>query len=89
VGTYRIQFHQRAARDFERLPSSVRRRFYSAFEHLAADPYRARPLCDIRRLKGERGVAAIRVGAYRGTFMVVGDSVWFLTFAHRKIAYRG
>ena len=66
----------------------MRRWFQAAFEALAENPFRARPKCDVRKLKGESGAFAVRVGDYRGTFVVVGDTVWFLTFANRSVAYR-
>ncbi|HKZ60096.1 MAG TPA: type II toxin-antitoxin system RelE/ParE family toxin [Candidatus Thermoplasmatota archaeon] len=89
MGLYRIAFQHKGEREFGDLPPDVRRRFSAAFEELAENPFRARPKCDVRRLKGERGAFAVRVGDYRGTFVVVGDTVWFLTFAHRSVAYRG
>ena len=86
--TLAIELEKRAERDFASLPKDVRKRFYRIFDELSADPFRPRPGCDIRRLQGERGLRAVRVGDYRAIYTVVGSSVRFAYFAHRSVAYR-
>ena len=87
--TFAIELERRAERDFASLPEEVRKRFYRVFLELSVDPFRPRPGCDIRRLHGERGLRAVRVGDYRAIYRVVGSSVRLAYFAHRSVAYRG
>ncbi len=57
---------------------------------LEEDPYRPRPGCDIRLIKGHPRVRAVRVGEYRGLYEVVEEDriVWFTKFGHRRSFYR-
>ena len=53
------------------------------------DPYRPRPGCDIRLVKGHPHVRAVRVGDYRGIYEVVEEekAVWFTKFGPRRSVY--
>ena len=88
VSTYRIVFERRAEKEMDSLPVHVQRRFHRALAELSRDPFRNRPGCDVRRLGGEPGAFAIRVGAYRGMFEIEGETIRFSSFAHRSVAYR-
>jgi len=88
VGPCTVAIHRKAQRELEGLPEHARIRFYRAFEELAENPFRRRPGLDVRRLRGERGGFAIRVGAYRALFDVAGFTVRISAIAHRSVAYR-
>ena len=83
-----IRFTPRAERDFGRLPGPIRRRFASAFEHLAKDPVQPRPGADIRPLAGVPGGYRLRIGRYRGVYQVLASEVVFTRFGHRSVVYR-
>ena len=87
---YTVYLENRAERDLARLPESVVRRFRDAFAMLEEDPYRPRPGCDIRVVKGHPRIKAVRVGEYRGLYEVVEQEkiVWFTKFGHRHSIYR-
>lgn len=88
MGPFEVVLTRRGQRHFEDLPAHVRRRFYAVFDAISLDPFRARPTFDIRTLKGPDGARAVRVGDYRGIFVVSGHTVWFTVFAHRSVVYR-
>ena len=77
-----------AERDLDALPPSVRKRFYEAFAELAENPFHSRPGCDVRQLKGQPGLFAVRVGRYRGIYTVAGTIVQVARIRHRHVAYR-
>ncbi len=81
---------KRAERELIALPSNVIDRFRKVFELLEEDPYRSRPGCDIRVVKGHPRAKAVRVGAYRGMYEVIEDrrEVWFTRFGRRSTFYR-
>ena len=87
--TYRVLIHKRAEKDLSRLPRHVVERFAAVFEMLEEDPYRPRPGCDIRFLKGHPRIRAVRMGEYRGIYEVVeGEkAVKFTKFGHRRWVY--
>lgn len=87
MAPFRVLLDHRAEREFQDLPADVRQRFYAVFEELEEDPYRPRPGCDIRMVKGHGRVRAVRVGSYRGFYEVVENEVRMTTFRHRKKAY--
>lgn len=87
VPAFQVRIESRAEREFEALPPAVRDRFYPVFEALEEDPYRPRPGCDIRVLKGHPGIRAVRVGQYRGIYEVAGTEVWSTVFGHRRSVY--
>ena len=86
---YRVLIHRRAEKELLDLPKHIIERFAKTFGMLEEDPYRPRPGCDIRILKGHPHVRAIRVGDYRGIYEVVEDvrAVWFTKFGHRRSIY--
>ncbi|MBI4361993.1 MAG: type II toxin-antitoxin system RelE/ParE family toxin [Euryarchaeota archaeon] len=88
MGAFRVILDPRAEREFRELPAHVRRRFLGVFSGLEKDPFRPRPGCDIRVMAGGTGGRAVRVGDYRGLYLVVDDEVRFMMFRHRKVAYR-
>jgi mRNA-degrading endonuclease RelE of RelBE toxin-antitoxin system len=79
---------RRAERQFRRLPPDIRRRFLDTFDRLAEDPFRPRPGCDIRNLKGEPGARVVRVGAWRALYVVREGHVFLTWIEPRKRAYR-
>ena len=87
MAPFKVKLERRAEKDFAKLHADVRKRFYTVFEALEADPYRPRPGCDIRVLKGHPNIRAVRVGEYRTIYEVVGTEVWFTKFGHRSTVY--
>ncbi|MFA0769339.1 MAG: hypothetical protein OXFUSZZB_002667 [Candidatus Fervidibacter sp.] len=68
MGKFRIVFHRRAAKTFQRLPTDVRRRIETAIETLKDNPFTGK---DVVKLKGElAGLYRLRVGTYRVVYSV-------------------
>ena len=86
---YRVFIHERAESELDDLPEYVVRRFASVLEMLEEDPYRPRPGCDIRLVRGHPRLRAVRAGQYRGLYEVVEEekAVWFTKFGHRRSVY--
>ena len=89
MAQYVVYLEKRAERDLKGLSPHVIERFRRVFEMLEEDPYRPRPGCDIRVVKGHPRAKAVRVGAYRGLYEVLEDrhEVWFTGFGHRSTIY--
>ena len=86
---YQVFIHKRAEKELDDLPGHVVKRFATVFEMLEQDPYRPRPGCDIRLVKGHPRLRAVRVGDYRGVYEIVEAerAVWFTKFGHRRSVY--
>jgi len=81
--------HKQAEKELDDLLEHVVKRFAAVFKMLEENPYRPRPGCDIRLVKGYPRLRAIRVGHYRGLYEVVEAerAVWFTKFGHRRSIY--
>ncbi|HTD81437.1 MAG TPA: type II toxin-antitoxin system RelE/ParE family toxin [Thermoplasmata archaeon] len=86
---YAVFIHRRAERELLNLPKHVVERFRQVFEMIEDDPYRPRPGCDIRLVRGHPHVRAVRVGDCRGIYEVVEEekAVWFTKFGPRRSVY--
>gem|GEM_PF-3257934 len=84
-----VFIHRRAEKELLSLPRHVIERFRKVFEMLEDNPYRPRPGCDIRLVKGHPHLRAVRVGDDRGIYeVVVGEkAVWFTKFGPRRFVY--
>jgi len=89
LAAYRVFIHKRAEKELDDLPEHVVKRFAVVFEMLEEDPFRPRPGCDIRLVRGHPRMRAVRVGHYRGLYEVVEaeKAVWFTKFGHRRSVY--
>lgn len=88
MGRFSIAATPAAAKQFKGLPAGVKNRFRAAFEALAEDHARRRPGLDVRPLRGAPGSYRLRVGTYRGIFMVTGKEILFTKFGHRSTVDR-
>ncbi|MHB8606088.1 MAG: type II toxin-antitoxin system RelE family toxin [Thermoplasmatota archaeon] len=84
---FRVLLEPAVERELRHLVPEIRARFYRAFEMLERDPFRSRPLCDIRSVKGQPGWRALRVGKFRAIYVVEGELVRVTRVAHRKSVY--
>ena len=89
MAVFQVFIHKKAEKELDDLPEHVVKRFAAVFEMLEEDPYRPRPGCDIRLVRGHPRLRAIRVGHYRGLYEVLEKekAVWFTKFAHRRSVY--
>lgn len=90
MAQFTVFLEKRAERELRLLPEDVIPRFTEVFALLEEDPFRPRPGCDIRVVRGHPRIKAVRVGAYRGLYEVVEEekAVWFTRFGHRRSIYR-
>lgn len=87
MGGFSVSYTTAAFRDLEGLEPGLRRRIADAVDSLSRDPFRPRPGCDIRKLKGAEGYA-LRVGQFRVLYSVEGREVVIVRVLPRKVAYR-
>jgi len=86
--SYEIIVQRSAERELRKLPRDVQRRFAVAVDLLREDPRRPRPGCDVRLLSGLTTTWRLRVGDYRGFYVIAGMAVIFTKFGHRSNVYR-
>ena len=79
----KVLLHKSADKYLNRLQSSDRDRFNSAFTALEKEP----PEGDIRPYEGSSGVLRLRVGNYRAIFKFVEDSILVTHIEPRGQAY--
>ena len=85
---YQIVFKPSASKEFEHLPRQVQVRFRHALELLASDPLQPRPGLHIAPLHDRKREWKLRVGHYRGIYVVDADVIRFTRFGHRSTVYR-
>ena len=88
MASYEIIVQRSAEREFRKLPRDVQQRFVAALDFLREDPRRSRPGCDVRLLSGLTNSWRLRVGDYRGFYVIEGMTVVFTKFGHRRNVYR-
>jgi mRNA-degrading endonuclease RelE of RelBE toxin-antitoxin system len=82
-----IFFKPSAEREFRRLPKDAQRRFVKALVPLAEDSTRPRPGLDVKPLRGVKDTWRLRVGDYRGIYVVEPGKVTFTRFGRRSNIY--
>ncbi len=83
---YKISFHSKAVKEFDRLEDNVRRRIASRIEALAENP---RPV-DSVKLSGYKDYYRIRVGDYRIVYSIQDNKliVLIIRIGARRDIYR-
>ncbi|MEL6604083.1 MAG: type II toxin-antitoxin system RelE/ParE family toxin [Cyanobacteria bacterium J06614_10] len=84
--TYQVEFTKRANKQFQALPSQVRKRIAPRIASLAQNP---RP-AGVVKLSGEDNAYRIRVGDYRVVYNIEDKKLQILVFRvdHRRDVYR-
>ncbi|HLE96222.1 MAG TPA: type II toxin-antitoxin system RelE/ParE family toxin [Candidatus Thermoplasmatota archaeon] len=87
--SFRVRLAHGALRDLDGLDAATQARFARAFDGLGEDPYRSRPGCDIRVLRGTKDVRAVRVGPWRALNRIDAEDglVLVTRIARRRSAY--
>lgn len=77
-------------RDFlDELQDSDTERCEDSLKMLGEDPYRSRPKCDIKKLKGkDKEMYRLRVGDHRFEYFVEEDVIWVVEAFRRGRGYR-
>lgn len=83
---YSIEFTNAAKRQFDKLPTSAKRRMAEVIDHLSDDP---RP-DGVVKLSGEEGIYRVRLGDYRIVYSIEDDRlrILILKTGHRREVYR-
>ena len=85
---YRVLLSETARTQLKRLPDKLQKRIKKALSELGTDPYKPRPKCDIKRVKGpKRLYYRLRVGNYRAIYVVENDNVKVAKILPRSKAY--
>jgi mRNA interferase RelE/StbE len=83
---YRIQFKASAAKEFKKLPLSVKQRVSISLDNLQQNP---RP-SGVKKLQGEQALYRVRVGEYRIVFTIDDDEkiIKITRIRHRQDVYK-
>jgi len=87
--TFRVTLSETAARQLRKLQSEQRNRIVRGLRVLQEDPFRPRPMADIRPIEGtDPRKYRIRIGEYRAVYAVVGRDVKILEVFTQGRGYR-
>lgn len=90
LGAWRekIDFSRSAEREFLRLPTQIRERFFAAFEEFSEHPQRATSTLDVGPIRNDPDRWRLKVvGDYRGIYQVVHGRPKFEMFQTRNQVY--
>lgn len=85
---YRVFLSETARRQLREFPGRTQSRIEKALTELEDDPFRSRPMADIKRLKGpDRAYFRLRIGDHRVIYVVEGHRVLVAKILLRSKAY--
>ena len=85
---YNVLLSETARTQLKRLPDDLQIRIKEALYELGTDPYKPRPKCDIKKIKGpKRQYYRLRVGNYRAIYVVENKNVKIAKILPRSKAY--
>jgi len=83
LGRYKVEFSERAAKDYKKLPGN-----YKDLVDLALSRLAEGLVTDTKPVQGEKNIYRLRVGKYRVLFAVVGDTVLIVKIGPRGDVYK-
>ena len=84
-----VRLHPDVRSYLDELQGSDTERCEDSLKMLGEDPYRSRPKCDIKKLKGkDKEMYRLRVGDHRFEYFVEEDKVWVVEAFRRGRGYR-
>lgn len=84
-----VRLHPDVRSYLDDLQDSDTERCEDSLKNLSEDPYRNRPKCDIKKLKGkEKKMYRLRVGNHRFEYFTEDDKVWIVEAFRRGRGYR-
>ena len=86
--TLQIQLHPSVVDFLDRLNTKERKRCIEALKLLREDPFRSRPQCDIKKLKGKKVLYRLRVGKNRFEYFVKENCIWIVSGFRRGRDYK-
>jgi mRNA interferase RelE/StbE len=85
---YKVLLSETARAQLKRLPNKLQKRIKKALSELGTDPYKPRPKCDIKKIKGpKRYYYRLRIGNYRAIYVVDDKKVKVAKILPRSKAY--
>ena len=86
---YRIEFVKSAKKEFDRLPTQIKKKTLDTLSLLAINPYTE--ILNIKKLKGATDLFRVRLGDYRLVYEIQKQIVTIVVIkiGHRKDVYRG
>lgn len=84
-----IRLHPDVRDYLDELQDSDTERCEDSLKKLGEDPYRNRPKCDIKKLKGkDKEMYRLRVGDHRFEYFIEDDKIWVVEAFRRGRGYR-
>lgn len=72
---FEIEFSKSFAKNLDKLPTNVIKRFYGDLKNIIQNPYPSNETVDVKKLQGTDGHYRLRVGKYRFLFAIIDDKV--------------
>lgn len=87
---FEIEFSKKFAKNLDKLPDDVVKRFYDDLAQIVDNPLPSNSTVDIKKLKGRGGDYRLRVGKYRFLFTIIEDKilVYFYDLGSRGDIYK-
>ena len=87
---YNVLLSQKAAKQLNKLDSKLEEVVRSHLRELSEDPFRSRPSCDVRQLRGfdKPRLYRLRIGGWRAVYCVEGRDVKVTEIFRRRKGYR-
>ena len=84
-----VRLHPDVRSYLDELEDSDQDRCEESLKKLSDEPFRSRPKCDIKKLKGrDKTMYRLRVGNHRFEYFVEEDKVWIAEAFKRERRYR-
>ena len=84
-----VRLHPDVRSYLDDLEDSDTERCEDSLKRLADEPYRSRPKCDIKKLKGkDKEMYRLKVGDHRFEYFVEDNKVWIVEAFRRGRGYR-
>jgi mRNA interferase RelE/StbE len=72
---FEIEFSKNFAKNLDKLPINVVKRFYDDLKSITQNPYPSNETIDVKKLQGMEHHYRLRVGKYRFLFTVIDDRI--------------
>jgi mRNA interferase RelE/StbE len=85
---YSVQLTKSAAKEFKKLPNTIKKKVLEAFHFLSQNPYSE--ILKVKKMKGPIALFRIRIGDYRIVYEIVDKKliVVIIKIGHRKEVYQ-
>ncbi len=90
MNTFKVFISETAIKQLGKLDLKVKKQIIQRLKELHSDPFRSRPLADIKKLKGysKLSLYRLRIGDFRAIYVIQKNSVKITEIIKRKKGYK-